>query len=144
MAHLARRSIETAYPPGSTLFREGALGNEVLILLEGEVTLLQGGNAVEQISVSEVAGGLIADTAVLAPEPRAVTACAGANGTRVLRLHGYAFREALHANPVMTSEVIRLLAPRLHGRIGNDNPSSTPSEPRSAEVAIDNNQGLSL
>jgi CRP-like cAMP-binding protein len=116
----------------------------VLILLEGEVTLLQGGNAVEQISVSEVAGGLIADTAVLAPEPRAVTACAGANGTRVLRLHGYAFREALHANPNMTSEVIRLLAPRLHSsRIGNDNPSSTPSEPCSAEALIDSNQGLS-
>jgi CRP-like cAMP-binding protein len=145
LAHLARRSVETTYPSGSTLFREGSLGDEVLILLEGEVTLLQGDKADEQVVGVEVEGGLIADTAVLAPAPRSVTARAGANGTRVLRLHGYAFREALHANPIMTSEVIRLLAPRLHSsRIGSENPPCTPSAPCRAEAATDSNQGLSL
>jgi CRP-like cAMP-binding protein len=144
LAHLARRSVETTYPPGSALFREGVLGDEVLILLEGEVTLLQGDKADEQIVGVEGAGGLIADTAVLAPAPRSVTACAGAHGAWVLRLHGYAFREALNAHPDMTSEVIRLLAQRLHGRNGGGNPSSTTaSEPCGAEAVIDSNRGLS-
>jgi Cyclic nucleotide-binding domain len=136
LAHLARRSVEATYPPGSTLFREGALGDEVLILLEGEVTLLRGDKADAQIVGVEGAGGLIADTAVLAPAPRPVTACAGAHGTQVLRLHGYAFREALNAHPAMTSEVTRLLAQRLHGRDGGGNPPHTPSEPCGAEAAI--------
>jgi CRP-like cAMP-binding protein len=131
-----------AYQPGSILFREGVFGDEVLLLLAGEVTLLQSSDADKQSIVAEVAGGLIADTAVLAPEPRSVTACAGANGTRVLRLHGYAFREALKAHPAMTSEVIRLLAQRLHSRIGGENPPRTPSEPSGAKAAIDSEQTL--
>ena len=144
LAHLARRSIETTYPPGGILFREGVLGDEVLILLEGEVTLLQGGNATEQTVGTEVSGGLIADTAVLAPEPRSVTACAGAHGARVLRLHGYTFREVLNTHPAMTSELIRLLARRLHSRIGSESPPRILSEPCSAEAAIDSKQGPAL
>jgi Cyclic nucleotide-binding domain len=142
LADLARHSIEMAYPPGSILFREGVLGDEVLLLLAGEVTLLQSSDADKQSIVAEVAGGLIADTAVLAPEPRSVTACAGANGTRVLRLHGYVFREALKAHPAMTSDVIRLLAQRLHSRIGSENPPRAPSAPSSSKAAIDSEQSL--
>jgi Cyclic nucleotide-binding domain len=114
LANLARRSSEMAYPPGGILFREGALDDAVLILLDGEVMLLQGDNAAEQAIGASVASGLIADTAVFDPVPRSVTACAGAYGTRVLRLPGYAFRELLNTHPAMTSDVIRLLTERLH------------------------------
>ena len=74
---------------------------------------------------------------VLASEPRSVTACGGAHGARVLRLHGYAFREVLNTHPAMTSEVIRLLARRLHSRIGREGPLSPPLEPCSAKVTLD-------
>jgi hypothetical protein len=67
------------------------------------------------------------ETVGLAPAPRSATVCAGANGTRILRLHGNAFREVMNAHPAMTSEVIRLLAHRLHGHIGGGEPCCMPS-----------------
>jgi CRP-like cAMP-binding protein len=127
LADLARSSIETAYAPGSTLFQEGELGDEVLILLAGEVTSFQDGGAEEHIISAEAPGRLIGETVGLAPAPRSATVCAGAEGARVLCLHGDAFRKAMNAHPAMTSEVIRLFAQRLHGRIEGEEPSSIPS-----------------
>ena len=130
LADLARSSIETAYAPGSTLFREGELGDEVLILLAGEVTSFQDGGAEEHIISAEAPGRLIGETVGLAPAPRSATVCAGAEGARVLCLHGDAFRKAMNAHPAMTSEVIRLFAQRLHGRIEGEEPSCMPSGAR--------------
>lgn len=89
--------------------------------------MLQGGGAEELIIGAEAAGELIGETMGFAPAPRSATVCAGANGTRILRLHGNAFREVMNSHPAMTSEVIRLLAHRLHGRIEGGEPSCMPS-----------------
>jgi len=54
-------------------------------------------------------------SAVLDSTPRAATVLAGKEGTRVLRLQGRAFREALGANPSVAGGVIRALAARIRG-----------------------------
>jgi hypothetical protein len=114
LAELAHASVEDEYPPGAALCMEGEAGNEVFILLQGEATILRstdgdGGKVIN----TEKAGGLIGEMAILAPAPRSATVRAGVNGTRVLRLDGSAFREALNAHPAIASEVIRTLADRL-------------------------------
>jgi hypothetical protein len=113
LAELARASVEEEYPPGEALCVEGEPGNEVFILLQGEVTILLSNGAGGKVVGTETAGGLIGEMAILAPAPRSATVRAGAHGTRVLRLDGNAFVEALNTHPAIASEVIRTLAYRL-------------------------------
>jgi Cyclic nucleotide-binding domain len=115
LTELARASIEAEYAPGQTLCEEGEQGNEVFILLAGEVIFLRGQGADAKVVGSEGAGSLFGEMAVLDPAPRSATARAGASGVRVLRLNGDAFREVLNANPTIGSGIIRTLAQRLRG-----------------------------
>jgi cyclic nucleotide-binding protein len=115
LAELAQASSDAEYGPGETLFTEGEPGNEVCILLAGEVVFVQGQGANERVIGREGAGSLIGEMAVLDPAPRSATVRAGADGMHVLRLAGEAFREVLNANPAIASGIIRTLAQRLRG-----------------------------
>jgi hypothetical protein len=115
LAELAQASSDAEYGPGETLFEEGDPGNEVCILLAGEVVFFQGQGANERVIGTEGAGSLIGEMAVLDPAPRSATVRAGTVGMHVLRLNGAAFREVLNANPAIASGIIRTLAQRLRG-----------------------------
>ncbi|MDQ3821207.1 MAG: cyclic nucleotide-binding domain-containing protein, partial [Acidobacteriota bacterium] len=113
LAELARASLEDEYGPGETLCREGEPGNEVFILLAGEVKILKHEPEGERFIGTEKAGGFIGEMAVLDPAPRSATLVAGDTGTRALRLNGDAFRDSLNRNPTIAASVIRTLAQRL-------------------------------
>ena len=113
MAELARSSIEDEYAPGETLCVEGEQGNEVFILLKGEVKILKHEGDGERFIGTEKAGGFIGEMAILDPAPRSATLVAGDTGTRALRLNGPAFRDSLNRDSTIASSVIRTLAQRL-------------------------------
>ncbi|HWT01463.1 MAG TPA: cyclic nucleotide-binding domain-containing protein [Pyrinomonadaceae bacterium] len=113
LAQLARASREDEFAPDETLCVEGEPGNEVFILLAGEVRILKREGEGERFIGAEKAGGFIGELAVLDPAPRSATLVAGAEGTRALRLNGDAFRAALDRDPTIASSVIRTLAQRL-------------------------------
>ncbi|HKQ99814.1 MAG TPA: cyclic nucleotide-binding domain-containing protein, partial [Pyrinomonadaceae bacterium] len=113
LMELARASVEDEYAPGETLCLEGEPGNEVFILLAGEVRILRGEGELQKLIGTEKAGGFIGELAVLDPAPRSATLVAGADGTRALRLNGAAFRFALDRDPTIAASVIRTLAQRL-------------------------------
>jgi hypothetical protein len=113
LAELASASLEDEYAPGETLCVEGEPGNEVFILLAGEVRILKREGAGERFIGAEKAGGFIGEMAVLDPAPRSATLVAGDAGTRALRLNGDAFRSALNRDPTIASSVMRTLAQRL-------------------------------
>jgi CRP-like cAMP-binding protein len=115
LASLARASIEKTFPPDQALCREGEPGDEVFILLAGEVRVLESDGAEQRVLGSEQEGGFIEELAVLDSAPRAATVLAGAEGARVLCLKGKAFREVLRTNPSVVSEVIRALSARIRG-----------------------------
>ncbi|HEV2915856.1 MAG TPA: cyclic nucleotide-binding domain-containing protein [Pyrinomonadaceae bacterium] len=116
LAELARSSAEAEYAADEALCREGEQGNEVFILLAGEVNVLVGTGANAKVVAEEKAGGFIGEMAVLDPAPRSATVIAKADGVRVLRLDGAAFRGALNTDPAIASGVIRTLAQRLRGK----------------------------
>jgi CRP-like cAMP-binding protein len=120
LAELAQASSDAEYGPGEMLFEEGKPGNEVCILLSGEVVFLQGQGPHERVIGKERAGSLIGEMAVLDPAPRSATVRAGADGMHVLRLDGEAFREVLNANPAIASGIIRTLAQRLRSVVRTD------------------------
>jgi hypothetical protein len=113
LAELASASLEDQYAPGETLCVEGEPGNEVFILLAGEVRILKKDGEGEKYIGSEKAGGFIGEMAVLDPAPRSATLVAGESGSRALRLNGDAFRAALNRDPTIASSVMRTLAQRL-------------------------------
>jgi hypothetical protein len=115
LAQLARACSEEEFAPGENLCVEGEQGNEVFILLTGDVNVWINDDEGEKIVNSERAGGFIGELAVLDPAPRSATVRAGREGTRVLRLDGEAFRQALDADPSIASGVINTLARRLRG-----------------------------
>ncbi|MGA9996889.1 MAG: cyclic nucleotide-binding domain-containing protein, partial [Pyrinomonadaceae bacterium] len=113
LAELARAGVEDAYAPGQTLCIEGEPGNEVFILLSGDVKILYEDGANQRVVAEERAGGFVGEMSALDPAPRSATVIGGENGVRVLRLNGIAFRNALDANPSIAASVIRTLAQRL-------------------------------
>jgi CRP-like cAMP-binding protein len=113
IAELAHASVDAEYAPGQTLCEQDEYGEEVFILLDGEVLIFQGRGADEHIIGVEGPGSLIGEMAVLDPAPRSATVRAGANSVHVLRLNGDAFRDVLNANPTIASGIIRTLAQRL-------------------------------
>jgi len=113
LAELARTSREAEFPPGAEICAEGEPGEEVFILLSGEIEVLAKDGAGEKLVGKEQAGGFIGELAVLDPAPRSAKLRAGQLGVRVLRLNGEAFRDAVDAEPSIASQVIRTLAQRL-------------------------------
>jgi Cyclic nucleotide-binding domain len=100
IAELAYASVDVEYAPGQILCEQDERGEEVFILLDGEVLILRGRGADEHVINVVGPGSLIGEMAVLDPAPRSATVRAGAKGVRVLRLNGDAFREVLNGtNP---------------------------------------------
>jgi CRP-like cAMP-binding protein len=115
LSSLARASREKEFAPGKALCVEGEPGDEVFILLSGDVKVLRRDGAEERVVGREKAGGFIGEMAVLDPAPRAASVLAGTEGTRVLCLAGSTFREVLNTNSSMVRGVIRTLAARIRG-----------------------------
>lgn len=127
LASLARASTERVFSSGEALCVEGEPGDEVFILLTGDVKVLRRNGAEQRCVGSEKAGGFIGEMAVLDPAPRAATVLAGAEGTRVLCLAGGAFRDVLGTNPSVVRGVIGALVARLRGSQGHP-PAPRPGE----------------
>jgi len=85
----------------------------VFILVAGEVEVVRGEGADRKVLAREKAGGFIGELAVLDPAPRSASVVAGSEGSRVLRLDGQAFRDALHQDSSIAEEVLKTLAQRL-------------------------------
>ena len=117
IAELAQASVDVEFAPGQTLCEQDEHGEEVFILLDGEVLIVRGRGADEHVINVVGPGSLIGEMAVLDPAPRSATARAGAHGVHVLRLNGDAFRDVLNANPTIASGIIRTLAQRLRGTV---------------------------
>jgi hypothetical protein len=113
LAALARTSTHEQYAAGAVLCVEGEPGGDVLVLLEGRVTVWQGaGENARQLRVQD-AGDVIGEMAALDPAPRSATVRADAGGAVALRLHGDEFRAALRADPDASMQVLQTLVQRL-------------------------------
>lgn len=112
---LAQASLEKVFAPGQPLCTEGELGDEVFILISGDVEIFRWDGNEQRKVASEKAGGFVGEMAVLDEAPRAATVLAGSQGARVLCLAGEAFRQVLDTNPSVVRGVIKALAARIRG-----------------------------
>lgn len=130
LAQLARAGRESWFRQGETLCQEGELGDEVFVLLTGEVTVSRREDGIERVIGVEGAGGVIGELAVLDPAPHDATVTASTVAVRVLRLAGTSFRQAINATPEVSEIIIRMLARRLRNERFNQNMPINPALPR--------------
>jgi len=110
---LARACVLEDYAAGAVVCAEGERGDQVFVILEGDVRVVRGeGDSAALVSL-ERAGSVLGEMAVLDPAPRAATILAGDAGARVLHLGGDAFRETLRSAPSMASGLLKVLVQRL-------------------------------
>ena len=107
LAGLARNLEEETFPVGATITEEGAVEDWLFIVIDGAVRVSQFGRVTE-LGPGDVLGEL----AVLASEPRVVTATA-VTDVHAFRLRKIDFDEALRTRPEIAAGVIAELARRL-------------------------------
>jgi CRP-like cAMP-binding protein len=110
LAGLARTLEEETFPAGTTMTVEGAVEDWLFVLIDGSVQITQ----FER--VSELGpGAVVGELAVLASEPRVVTAVA-LTDVHAFRLRKVDFDEALRTRPEIAAGVIAELVRRLRTR----------------------------
>jgi CRP/FNR family cyclic AMP-dependent transcriptional regulator len=127
LALLARESRESWFAADEVLFREGEMGDEVFVLLSGDVSILRRDGNVDRVVAVEGPGSVIGELAVLDPAPRNATVIASFPGARAMRLCGGSFRRALTASPAVSEVIIRMLARRVRAQDPSSKPAADPS-----------------
>jgi hypothetical protein len=125
LSKLARCGVEEWYREGELLCREGEIGDEVYVVLDGEVQVTHG-DAADAVSTVEGPGSCIGELAVLDPAPREASVIADTVAVRVLRLTGDGFLQALATSPAVSEAVIRILARRLRRALPGASPAVAP------------------
>jgi CRP-like cAMP-binding protein len=127
LALLARAGRESWFPPNEVLCREGEMGDEVFVLLAGEVTVMRRDGDTDRVVAVEGPGSVIGELAVLDPAPRNATVVATLGGVQTLRLCGGPFRQALTASPAVSEVIIRMLARRVRALDPRAKPAADPT-----------------
>jgi len=110
---LASQSEVRRFAAGRALIEEGAPGNEVLVLLEGQVAVRLALSEQEQAAVAiRRAGELVGEMALVDELPRSATVTAEAE-VRALCIPRATFLEAIGAHPGAALELLRTLSMRL-------------------------------
>jgi len=123
LAQLASVAEEVSFEAGSLILQEGAPGDSMFVVLEGEVLVLKRTLAVARLGPGEAFG----EMSLLDNEPRSATITA-ASDVLCLRIDRPAFTQVLEEKPQIAQGIIRVLARRL--RQATQQISNQTSSPR--------------
>ena len=114
LQRIAMTVTERTYQPDEALVREGELGVELVVIVEGSVRVAHvGADGAEQILRRYTAGDHIGELAVLREAPRAATVIAEAEGVRGLVIGGEAIKAILRERPEAAMAMLATLAERI-------------------------------
>jgi CRP/FNR family transcriptional regulator, cyclic AMP receptor protein len=108
LIQLARLTDDAEVPDGRVLCREGDLGREFFVLVEGSVEVATKGRRVATLG----AGDFVGEISLLEPTPRTATVTAK-TPLRFFVLTPKDFRQMLEENPSVERKVLRALARRV-------------------------------
>ena len=107
LSEIATLADELALPEGAVLIKEGKLGHEFFLLLDGEVDVRMKGRKVASLAN----GTFFGEMALVSARPRNATVTA-LSPVRVLVVHEQAFRRLLRDSPGIQLKVMQTLADR--------------------------------
>ncbi|MBI3929849.1 MAG: HEAT repeat domain-containing protein [Armatimonadetes bacterium] len=104
---------EEEYLEGEVVFREGDVGDELYIVVEGEVTIVKSyGTAEELVLVKLGPGTYFGEMAILDDEPRSATVYCSKN-SRLMVLKGEQLKELVFQMPEIAFEIFKVLTARI-------------------------------
>jgi CRP-like cAMP-binding protein len=130
-------------PAGEFVFREGDLGTEMFIILEGEVQILKKLGSETRVLTRLEKGDFFGEMAVLENVPRTADAYA-VRETRLIAINGSRFDEMIRRNPEISVRIMRKYSRRLReanallqelagdARIDLEHPTFSPERPATA------------
>ena len=108
LVQLARVSDDLEVPPGKVLCKEGQVGREFFVIVDGEVEVTRGGKHV----ATRAGGEFFGEIALLEDTPRTATVTAK-TPLRFFVLTRKDFRHLVNENPNVERKVLRALARRV-------------------------------
>lgn len=99
---------ELALPAGTILMREGAVGKELVVLIDGEVDVTHGSTRI----ATRTGGDFVGELALVTQRPRTATVTATSE-IRVLVVSASAFQRLLHDVPAIAVKVLKAVGERL-------------------------------
>ena len=108
LSQLARVSEDMEIPEGATLTREGEIGHEFFVIIEGDTQVKRKGRSIG----TRGAGDFIGEIALIEQIPRTATVTAK-TPLRVFVLTSKDFHHLLEQNPRVERKVLRTLAKRV-------------------------------
>jgi CRP-like cAMP-binding protein len=108
LKHVDRAATQAEYPAGHVLCREGAVGRELVMIIEGEADVSRGGNAVASVGP----GDFIGEMSLLDGGPRSATVTAKTE-VKALVVPTREFWQVLDEVPALAHRLLRTLAERL-------------------------------
>ena len=114
LQRIAGSATERFYPGGEALMREGELGDELVVIVEGSVRIVRAQPDGTQREVRHyTAGDHIGELAVLRERPRAATVIADEPGVRGLVIAGSGLTSILRERPEAAMAMLATLAERI-------------------------------
>ncbi len=111
---LARVAEDCWYPHGTALMEEGALGDELVVIIEGSVRVMQAtDDGGERLVRRYGRGEHIGELAVLRERPRAATVIAEEAGVRGLVIGGAGLKALMRERPEAAMAMLATLAERI-------------------------------
>jgi CRP/FNR family transcriptional regulator, cyclic AMP receptor protein len=114
LTQLARVSEDMEIPAGTTLTKEGEIGHEFFVIVDGETQVKRKGRSLG----TRGAGDFVGEIALLEQVPRTATVTAK-TPLRVFVLTSTDFHHLLEENPKVERKVLRTLAKRI-AELAND------------------------
>jgi CRP-like cAMP-binding protein len=108
LKHIDRAATQTEYGPGHVLCTEGAVGRELIMLVDGEAEVKRGGNVVTTVGP----GAFIGEMSLLDGGPRSATVTTSTD-VKALVLPTREFWQVLDEVPAIAHRLLRTLAERL-------------------------------
>jgi CRP-like cAMP-binding protein len=108
LAEVAKLADEIDFGPGKELIREGAMGREFFVLVEGSVDVRRKGRRVNQLGPGDFFG----EIALIAHTPRTATVTT-ATDVDLLVITAQSFKTLLEHQPAIASKVLAALAERI-------------------------------
>ncbi len=115
LKQIAEIAREEWYHDGEIIYREGEEGNEMLIIVAGETSIIKGAAGAEKLLAIRKEGDIIGEMAVIDSAHRYATVRAKGE-VRALVISGEMFKTILRDRPEVSLSALRTLSRRLRER----------------------------
>jgi CRP-like cAMP-binding protein len=114
LQRIASAAVEHLYPADQAIVREGDIGDELVVIVEGSVRVVRAEpDGTERLIRGYEAGDHFGELAILREAPRAATVIADGDGVRGLVIGGEGLRAILRERPDAAMAMLATLAERI-------------------------------